>query len=94
MMRLSGWARIGVVLSVLWVVGGGMWKRAHDLDEAVSVSIRESLACVEQSPSYPHNVTEQERRHCTDLSQQIQDDMLRDNWQHVAVFAFVPLIIG
>jgi hypothetical protein len=27
-MRLNGWQRIGVVLSVIWIVAGGLWTRS------------------------------------------------------------------
>jgi hypothetical protein len=26
--RLNGWQRIGIVLSVIWAIGGGLWGNA------------------------------------------------------------------
>ena len=29
-MRLNGWQRIGVIASVCWAIGGGLWINYHD----------------------------------------------------------------
>jgi|GEM_PF-4925108 len=33
MKRLNGWQRIGIILSVLWMVGGWFWTRDMVVDE-------------------------------------------------------------
>ena len=33
-MGLNGWQRIGIVLSVVWAIGGGLWGNSLALDDA------------------------------------------------------------
>jgi hypothetical protein len=43
MKRLNGWQRIGIILSVLWVVGGGLLVRGAVKDEEYNNDWQESM---------------------------------------------------
>jgi len=50
MMRLNGWQRIGVVLSVVWIVAGGFWTRRILFDEyGYGVANRKYVSCLQGS---------------------------------------------
>ena len=35
MKRLNGWQRIGVILSVAWIIGGGLWRLGANREYAI-----------------------------------------------------------
>lgn len=44
--RLNGWQRIGIILSVIWAIGGGIWGNTMALDEAGKLTSLQLDSCV------------------------------------------------
>lgn len=84
-MRLNGWQRIGVILSVLWVVGAAITYRNEQIDNAADLFQYRYKLCLEAS--VPLNK-------CLN-SVSLQDAMDETAiWSDVAFFAFGPVIAG
>jgi hypothetical protein len=48
-MRLNGWQRIGLVLSIAWVLAGGFWGNKTALDDAGARTSLQLDACVAEN---------------------------------------------
>jgi hypothetical protein len=48
-MRLNGWQRIGLVVSIVWVLAGGLWGNKIALDEAGRLTRVQLNACVAEN---------------------------------------------
>ena len=91
MKRLNGWQRIGVVLSVFWVISVGVWllkERAYHADRSYT---RAFGSCYE----YPFTETVEDclgkaREHRKVVFESTSNVMPAD----FAVFAFVPVALG
>jgi hypothetical protein len=52
-MRLSGWQRIGVVLSTLWFIVGGLWVNSWVIDELGAPALARHRQCLEARSIQP-----------------------------------------
>jgi hypothetical protein len=52
MSRLNGWQRIGIVVSVLWAIGGGLWGNSYGFSRGDWVFAQEAR-CLKQPNSSP-----------------------------------------
>jgi hypothetical protein len=87
-MRLNGWQRIEVVLSILWTIGAAIYVRSTQVENANSLFQMEYNACVN------HNQQSTTIKSCLDkVSFQNAIDVTA-NWLDVAFFAFAPVIAG
>jgi hypothetical protein len=50
--RLNGWQRIGIALSVLWAVGGGLYNYNAHLTRAEEMSSREYHTCEDANQAF------------------------------------------
>jgi hypothetical protein len=83
-MRLNGWQRIGLVLSVLWAFGAALRERGKQLDYAKDLFQSQYGGCLNRAnPAI----------NCSDISYQAAMDATA-NWADVAFFAFGPVIAG
>ena len=84
-MRLNGWQRIGLVLSVLWALGAAMHERNKQVYAAHELFQSQYRMCLEQADAV---------KNCHDnVSLQVaMDDTAY--WPDVAFYAFSPVIAG
>ena len=47
MKRLNGWQRIGVILSVAWIIGGGLWLLHLGTEDAIAPRVSYMHMCSE-----------------------------------------------
>lgn len=88
-MRLNGWQRIGVVLSVIWGMGGAVYQRSADVDRA-SNSAGFAMKVCEESQDLKHLGYEP----CSaEFSKMFALD-LEGSWGNVAIVAIGPILIG
>jgi hypothetical protein len=84
-MRLNGWQRIGLVLSVLWVIGSAIHERNKQVNAAHELFQFQYRMCLEKADSM---------KKCGDtVSLQAAMDATA-SWSNVAFYAFGPVIAG
>ena len=82
-MRLNIWQRAGVVASVLWAVGGGLYQRSHDLNEAAKAAF---------APCDMDKFTDVNAfRHCGEAD---YASLIKDEWMNAAVVALAPILLA
>jgi hypothetical protein len=83
-MRLNGWQRIGLVLSVLWVVGAAIHQRNKQVNAADALFQLQYDTCLDHAHKW---------KDCETVSFGAAMDATA-NWPDVAFFAFGPAIAG
>jgi hypothetical protein len=84
-MRLNGWQRIGIVVSVLWVIGGGIWGNEVGISEG-DWAVRAYKRCLEtKSNDWPQ---------CDRKFEKEYPEAIKYHWANAAIFAFAPIPIG
>jgi hypothetical protein len=85
-MRLNRWRRIGVVLSVLWMLGGAAYERKSQVDTATSSAHLIYKMCLD--------IGGEKIAKCSEEFAKNYADFLKPNWIEVALSAFAPVILG
>ena len=85
-MRVNGWQRVGVVLSVLWAIGAAIYIRSAQVQNANSLFQMKFSACLNEKSATieacSNKVSLQNAMNVTTY------------WPDVAFFAFSPVIAG
>jgi hypothetical protein len=100
LMRLNGWQRIGVVLSVLWVIVGGFWTRGIVIESQSEFARTRYRAClashsIQPDGSVPADTdwSQCDRQHAIDWQRDVTD-----HWDGInglnAAFTLGPLLIA
>ena len=85
-MRLGGWKRLGIVLSVVWAIGAFIYTRENQIDAADELFQMKSKLCFEE--------------HGAPISRCFERYSLQDamkdtaSWADVAFFAIAPPLVG
>src|SRR6266446_7650316 len=95
-MRLNGWQRIGLVLSIAWVLAGGFWGNKIALDEAGARISSQLDHCVAQNKLRygEYGPYDQVWTPCWN---EFRANFMRNaegHWVGAALFALVPLPIA
>jgi hypothetical protein len=105
-MHLNGWQRIGVVISVLWAVGGGLSGNNLGLHEGdwVKEAYQDCLARVDNSvssslaASKDLGAVEKQDAKDLDLCAQTRDKAwpkaISNHWIYAAFFGLAPVLLG
>jgi hypothetical protein len=95
-MRLNGWQRIGLVLSIAWALAGGFWANKDQLDYAGTLTSSQLDACVSQNKSRygEYGPYEQVWTPCWNQYGANFERNAKGHWVVAALFAFVPLPIA
>jgi hypothetical protein len=93
-MRLGGWHRVGIVLSVLWVLGAGFYQRNADLRAADKFSKVSYDICLDTESLHmqrdPHYVS----GGCVEQAVGAYQISLRGSWGNVAFVALAPVPVA
>jgi len=95
-MRHNGWQRIGLVVSIVWVLAGGLWGNKIALDEAGMLTRVQLNACVAENKVRYGEYGPYDRV-WSPCWRQSQANLMRNaegHWRFAALFAFVPLPIA
>ena len=85
--RLSGWQRIGIVLSIVWAIAGWFYARHVDLAFHSNVLSLGYHRCADL-PS------ETERADCTERARHDFESSFQGDWLYVAAVALVPILLA
>ena len=88
--RLNAWQRLGIVVSLLWVVCGGLWQRTSDVDRALNYMGFVYRTCTEAAAlknNYDFNP-------CMDKATDDFKLFLEGSWGNVAFMALAPIALG
>lgn len=87
---MNGWQRIGLVLSVLWILGAGFYQRSADMQRAGDMGGFAMRACMEEQKlkgSFDFS-------RCSDEFDKMFRVFAEHSWGNVAIVAFVPIPIA
>ena len=88
-MKLNGWQRVGVVLSVLWVIGAASITRRNDIDRAGKAAGLAYHLCVD-TPTFREKLYFSV---CNKDSQRAWDVSLEGSWPGVVFVSLAPIPI-
>src|SRR5215472_92402 len=85
--RLNGWHRIGIVLSMLWAVMGGLWGNHIAIQRGGAIPIAHYKSCISQ-PDYDDD-------ECTAAFDEEYAAGLRDHWAFAVIMAgLIPIPVA
>jgi hypothetical protein len=84
--RLNGWQRIGIVLSMLWAVVGGLWGNHIDIQEGGAIPIAHYKWCISQ-PDYDDD-------ECSHTFDEEYAAGVRGHWALPAIVGLVPIPVA
>ncbi|UDL87016.1 hypothetical protein LGH82_17510 [Mesorhizobium sp. PAMC28654] len=94
-MKLNMWYRLGIVISVLWILGDGLWVRTSDIGKASSVAEFTAKVCIEaEDARYEATKKEPDLLKCEAEADKDFRLYLEGSWGNVAIGAFGPLLLG
>ena len=86
-MKLNGWKRIGIVASVVWVLGAGIRTLTDVQNTDIATASALTLSC-EEANNGRWSVE------CDKRSTDYLAEVSRDEWIETATVAFVPVPVG
>jgi hypothetical protein len=90
MSKLNMWQRLGIVASVLWIIGGGFWQRTADVHRASEFSEMNYTFCTEMISKHgDYNF-----KSCSEDAGREFKLALVGSWGNVAIFAFGPVLLA
>ena len=85
-MTLNRWQRIGVVMSILWVLGAASFERGSQVDAATSSAQSIYRMCLDMEEAQSEDCSKEFHKNFVDF--------LRPNWSNIAFIAITPVILG
>jgi hypothetical protein len=85
-MSRSGWRRVGVVLSVVWLLAGGYWGNSRGLHKG-DFAVTEFTACMANS-SNPGNASGA----CLNRFNTDYAEAIKDHWRDALLVGIVPIL--
>jgi hypothetical protein len=89
MAKLNGWKRIGIVASVAWILGAGLYTHGVESNAESRAAVAISLDCEDYIPKGITTLAECDKRYADYLAETRSGD-----WIETAVVAFVPVPLG
>ena len=87
-MSLSGWWRVGVVLSVVWLLAGGYWGNSMGLHKG-DFAVTQFAVCMENSRN-PGNASGA----CLDQFDKDYAKAIKDHWREALIAGIVPIPVA
>lgn len=88
-MKLNGWKRIGIVTSVVWILGAGLYTYEAVSESDIKAAVSAALACENYIASGVTTLEECDKRKTDYLAETFPDE-----WREAAIVAFVPVPLG
>jgi hypothetical protein len=85
--RLNGWQRLGIVLSVVWAIVGGLYTRHADVKSASDMYILTYRSCMDAGEGQPGF----DGSDCTKRAERMWDIWLKGGWLNAAFVALAPI---
>jgi hypothetical protein len=87
-MRSKGWRRVGIGLSIVWLLAGGYWANSRALHKG-DFAVRQFAVCLEGS-SNPGNAGGP----CLDQFTRDYTHAIKDHWRDALIVGIVPIPIA
>jgi hypothetical protein len=94
-MRLNGWQRIGVVASVCWFLGGGLWIGGIVIDDLSSTVRAEYRRCLDAHSIQPDGTVPKDTDWgpCMRTFEKDFDAAVANHWYYTAAYTLIPIPI-
>jgi hypothetical protein len=86
-MKLSGWQRWGILLSILWAIGGAIHQRTEDVEKADDFAKFSYKVCADNKVAE----SDTDLRSCTEGQEKNRKIWMEGSTGNVAVFALMPI---
>jgi hypothetical protein len=87
-MKFNGWQRIGIVASVVWILGTGFYTLSVDGNRDLSLASGMTLDCENSNNGRDTN------GECSKIGETFAMGMLPVEREHAAIVAFIPVPLG
>ena len=94
MVKVNGWKRVGIIASVVWILGAGAHTYDSDIDNASNVIASTHVACDSNLAGKTGNAWTIGFNECNKLAHDSLAEATTDAWLGAALFAFVPVPLG
>lgn len=84
---LSRWQRLGIVLSVLWILGAAWIERSSQIAAARDTWQIVYARCISETPAGKSD-------NCTDTMEKTYQVLYAPHWENVAYMAFGPVVLA
>ena len=88
-MKLNGWKRIGIIASVVWILGAGV-RTFTVVDDALTTTASGFTLRCEEAPDGSMRGSAK----CDELSTDYLAETRYEPWTEAAIVAFVPVFLG
>jgi hypothetical protein len=87
-MRISGWKRVGVAVSVVWLLAGGYWGNSMGLHRG-DFAVAQFAVCLENSEN-PGNASGV----CLDQFDKNYAEAIKDHWRQALIVGIAPIPVA
>ena len=87
-MSLRGWRRVGIVLSLVWLLAAGYWANSRGLHKG-DFAVRQFSVCLENSRN-PGNASGA----CLDQFDKDYAGAIKDHWRDALLIGVVPVLVA
>lgn len=95
-MKLNGWKRIGIIASVVWILGAGLYTDDSELDKASDLIAKIHVRCDGNRPDCSKNQAACDAAfdRCNKEAADSLASAYESAWLAAAIVAFVPVPLG
>jgi hypothetical protein len=93
-MRINGWKRIGIIVSIVWILGAGLYTFDSEIDKAIEEISSIHVQCDANLAGKPGDAWETGFNACNKQSDDSVALAYNNAWLTAAIVAFVPVPPG
>jgi hypothetical protein len=92
-MRLNGWQRIGVLLSILWFIVGGLWINSTVIEDLGAPVVAKHLRCLDARSVQPDGTVPKDTDWgpCQAAFNREYPPAIADHWYWAIAFTLIPI---
>lgn len=94
MFKINGWKRIGIIASVVWILGAGAHTYDSEIDSASEGITSIRVACDSSLADKTGNARDIGFNECNKQANEMLVEANTNAWFSAALFAFVPVPLG